>query len=263
MVRNATTIRLMTGTALILLTGLVYGCASPRDDPRLSAEELYTPTPIPSDATGTEPATPADPGSGTEPADIFGFDYNGKVSLAQWDNPAIQMENFIVGYIIVHGMVYEIELVEIVEDDYAAALESGEVDAVLEVTRSKSTPAFEQLLESGEVIDVGSLFGESSDVRIGARAQLKQTAPPVYDLLTKVETDEEILAGYAARIRAGRVGVTAKVAGMIFLKQHEDIWTSWVSTETADSVKAAIEDGKAGLKYKCLPVRGETVKHCK
>ena len=97
--------------------------------------------------------------------------------MAQWDDPTVQMENFIVGYIIVHGMLYEAELVDVAESDYVAALQSGDVDVVLEVERAQTNSQFERLLESGEVIDVGSIFGETSDVRIGARAQLKETAP--------------------------------------------------------------------------------------
>ena len=257
---------------LVLLAAVLFACSSARDDPLLSAEELYTPTPVPAD-TPAESGAPAEPEAKSdapvepeptaEPADLFGFDYNGKVAFAQWDDPSVQMENFIVGYIIVHGMVYEMELVEVAESDYAAALQSGDVDVVLEATGTESSPQFERLLESGEVLDVGSLFGESSDVRIGVRAQLKETAPPVFDLLNKVEADEEVLADLAARIRGGRVGVSASVAGMMFLKQHEDVWTTWIPSETVANVKAAIEEGKAGLKYKCLTVRGETVRHCK
>ena len=268
--------RLAASATLVLLAVVVFACSSARDDPLLSAEELFTPTPIPSDTpeqpesrsdTAVEPEstteTTNEPEDSNEPTDIFGFDYNGKVTLAQWDDPAVQMENFIVGYIIVQGMVYETELVEVAESEYAAALQSGDVDVVLEVGRTEPSPQFERLLESGEVIDVGSLFGESSDVRIGVRAQLKETAPPVYDLLTKVEADEEVLSGLASRIRGGRVGVSASVAGMMFLKRHEDVWTSWVSSETAANVKDAIEEGKTSLSYKCLQVPGELVKYCK
>ena len=264
--------RYAVAATLVLLAAVLFACSSARDDPLLSAEELYTPTPVPADTpaafetpaeTETETTTPAEPEAAPEPADLFGFDYNGKVAFAQWDDPSVQMENFIIGYIIVHGMVYEMELVEIAESDYPSALQAGDVDVVLKAARTESSPQFERLLESGEVVDAGSLFGESSDFRIGIRAELKETAPPVFDLLNKVEADEEVLAGLAARIRGGRVGVSASVAGMMFLKQHEDVWTSWISRETAATVKAAMEEGKAGLKYKCLTVRGETVRHCK
>ena len=274
--KRTSTIRLAASATIVLLAAVVFACSSARDDPLLSAQELFTPTPVPSDtpeqpeaatdtAVETESITDTtvEPEASNEPTDIFGFDYNGKVTFAQWDDPAVQMENFIVGYIIVQGMLYETELVEIEASDYAAALQSGDVDVVLEVARTEPSPQFERLLESGEVIDVGSLFGESSDVRIGARAQLKETAPPVYDLLTKVEANEEALSSLASQIRGGRVGVSASVAGMMFLKRHEDVWTSWVSPEVAANVKAAIDESKAGLKYKCLRVRGENVMYCK
>ena len=57
--------------------------------------------------------------------------------------------------------------------------------------------------------------------------------------------------------------MSASVAGMMFLKRHEDVWTNWVSPETAANVKAAIEEGRVGLNYKCLRVRGENVFYCK
>ena len=158
--------RLAFGLTLVVMAGVTLACSSARDDPLLSAEELYTPTPVLSD-TLVESDTPAQPETKTdapaepeatatsEPADLFGFDYNGKVAFAQWDDPALQMENFIVGYIIVQGMVYEIELVEVAEDEYPSALQSGDVDVVLEAGGSESSAQFTRLLESGEVIDVG------------------------------------------------------------------------------------------------------------
>ena len=275
--QRTTNIRFASAVALFLLAALAVACSSARDDPLLSAEELYTPTPVlsatpeqPEASTDDAPPEPetttetsAEPETSNEPRDIFGFDYNGKVTFAQWDNPAIQMENFIIGYIIVQGMLYEAELVEIEEGGYADALRSGDVDVVLEVPRTAPSAQFDLLLESGDVVDVGSLFGEASDVRIGVRARLKETAPPVFDLLTKVEADEEVLAGLAGRIRGGRVGVSANVAGMMFLKRHEDVWTGWISSETADNVKTAIEEGKNGLNYKCLRVPGEQASYCK
>ena len=274
--QRTTTIRFACVAALVLLMALALACSSARDDPLLSAEELFTPTPVPVDTpvasdTPAEPETKSDAQTEpepeatatSEPADLFGFDYNGKVAFAQWDDPAVQMENFIVGYIMVHGMVYEMELVEVGENDYPSALQSGDVDVVLEASPTASSQQFKTLLESGEVLDVGSLFGDTSNIRIGVRAELQETAPPVYDLLSKVEADEEVLTDLASRIRGGRVGVSASVAGMMFLKRHEDVWTSWISPETAATVKAAMEAGKSGLKYKCLTVRGETVKHCK
>ena len=260
----------LTLGSLALIAGLFLACSSPRDDPLLSAEELHTPTPMPSPTPlQTEPTTVTPVGSesttetsgesedSNDPPDLFGFDYNGKVTFAHWEDPAVQMENFIIGYIIVHGMVYETELFEVAESEYPSALQSGDVDIVLNM------PSSEPVLNSGEIITVGSLFGESSDVRIGVRASLEETAPPVFDLLSKVEVDEEVLSSLASQIRGGRVGVSYTVAGMMFLQRHEDVWSSWISPETAASVKAAMAEGKSGLKYKCLTVRGETVRHCK
>ena len=260
----------MIVTSLVFVAGIFLACSSPRDDPLLSAEELFTPTPVPSPtppqtesttvtSAGSEstPRTSTEVEESNEPADLFGFEYNGKVTFAHWEDPAVQMENFIIGYIIVHGMVYETELVEVAEGEYPSALQSGNVDIVLNV------PSSEPLLDSGDVLDVGSLFGDSSDVRIGVRAQLEETAPPVFDLLSKIEADKEVLSGLASQIRGGRVGVSYTVAGMMFLQRHEDVWSNWVSPEVAASVKAAMEEGKTGLKFKCLTVRGETVRHCK
>ena len=49
----------------------------------------------------------------------------------------------------------------------------------------------------------------------------------------------------------------------MFLKRHEDVWTSWVSPETAANVKAAMEETKTSLHYKCLRVPGENAFYCK
>ena len=136
--------RLAASATIVLLGAVLFACSSERDDPLLSPEELFTPTPLPSDTP-----VPTAAANETKPTDIFGFDYNGKVTLAQWDDPAVQMENFIVGYIIVHGMVYETELVEVAESEYAAALQSGDVDVVLEVGRTEPSPTVRAALGVG------------------------------------------------------------------------------------------------------------------
>ncbi len=233
-----------------LVAVLAFGCSSDRENPLLTADELFTPTPLPSETV--VPPTPTG-----EPIDTFGFDYNGTVRIAQWDDPAIQMENFIVGYILVHGMVYEAELVELDDGDYEAAIESGDVDVVLRMSRTESPQWYEQVTDSGEVLDVGSLFGKDSDVRIGVRRELKETAPAVFELLGKVEADEETLSSLAARITGGRVGIKPNVAALIFFKDNKDVWTSWVSAETATAVNAAIDGDKTSLSYKCLHVPGD------
>lgn len=236
--------------ALLILNVLELSCSSGREDPLLSAEELFTPTPLPSDTA----VLPTPTG---EPIDTFGFDYNGTVRIAQWNDPAIQMENFIVGFIIVQGMLYEAKIVELLDADYRTALESGEVDLVLEMSRTESSDWYQSVTESGTVLDVGSLFGDESEFRIGIRSELREMAPPVYDLLSKTEADEEVLSDLAARITGGRVGIKPNVAALIFFKDHEDVWTSWVRPDVVDNVKAAIGEGKTSLHHKCLRVPGD------
>lgn len=248
--------------ALGLTAALVLACSAPRNDPLISAAELSTPTPLPSDPLAPPTPTPTAE-EAEQPPDIFGFEYIGVVRIAQWDDDGLEMENFIVGYPMVQGYVYDVRMVELDSDGYQSALEKGEVDVVLEMSRAAGGDWYRKVTESGAVLDVGSLFGPDSDIRIGVHAGLKERAPALVELLGKIRPGKELLDGLKARLTKGRTGVGPPVGGMIFFKQNVDEWTGWMTSAAAQGVKDAIDENKTSLHRKCLRVQGSNNFYCK
>ena len=255
---NSSTKRVAAVILLVLFAGLVLACSSERDDPLLSPEELFTPTPLPSDTP-----VPTAAANETKPTDIFGFEYNGKVTLAQWDDPAVQMENFIVGYIIVQGMVYETELVEVAESEYAAALQSGDVDVVLEVGRTEPVSTVRA------AVGVGRSDRRRLPLRRVLRCQDRRAGSVEGDRPAGVRPLDQSRGRRGSSVRS-RIPNKGRSCRRVGERGGHDVskaarrrLTSWVSPETAANVKAAMEEGKTSLSYKCLQVPGELVKYCK
>ena len=243
--------RLLYVVIVALVIALAGIACAPTDDPfdiaqRKAAKE-GTPTPTPpvtpggtaqgGSATGSE-ATP-------HPDDI---EAAGTIKLATWDDKNIDLENNIVGYVLVHGFNYTVELVDLPDASYEAALSVGDVDAVLGMSRTTSQQWYTEQTGSGVVIDTGSLFGPDSDVRIGVHISLKERAPEVVMFLQQVSPGEELLAELAANITEDRFGIKPDVAALMYLKNNRDQWTRWVPDNTAVAVNSAIERGKIGLR---------------
>ena len=245
---------------LALLLPIIGLACAEREDPILAPRELATPTFAPTQAT----PTPTSVIKGEQKSrDIFGFEYIDTVKIAEWDDNTVRLANFIVGYPLVQGYVYRVELVEIPNGDYHAALESGEVDVVVALSRTESANWYDDVTDSGKVVDVGSLFGEDSDLRIGVSAAFMERVPGVVELLRAMRPGEEVITDLASRITSGRVGLKPSVAGLMYFKRNEDVWTRWMSTEAIGGIKAAIEDGKTGLYRKCLQGNGAGAFYCK
>ena len=250
----------------LLAVGIVaafgLGC-SPRSDPRVFVTDLATQTPLATESPGL--ITTTSPASVEQIlSDRFAFEYKDLVKFAQWDDSGLEFENFIAGYIIVQGYVVDYEPVEVEADGYRSALETGEVEVVLEMSRSSSPEWYKRVTESGAVLDVGSLFGEDSDLRIGVHAGLKERAPAIVELLGKMSPGQETLDGLKARITGRRTGIRPAVAALMFFKRHEDEWTQWMPRDAVDGVKEAIDEGKTNLHRKCLQaIRGYVPVYCK
>jgi|GEM_PF-2253879 hypothetical protein len=241
---------------LMLLVGLA--CAD-RESPRLNLRDLATPTIPPTQGT----PTPTSVVKGDQDSlDIFGFEYIDTVRVAEWDDNTVKLVNFIVGYALVQGYVYGVEIVEFPDGDYHAALASGEVDIVLAMSRTESKEWYDEVTESGEVIDLGSLFGEDSDLRIGVNTGLNERVPEVVDLLRTMTPGEEVVTDLVSRLTGGRVGIKPNVAGIMYFQRNEDAWTQWMTGEAVAGIKTAIEERKTGLHRKCLSGDGSSV-YCK
>jgi hypothetical protein len=233
-------------TGIILIIGLA---CSERDTPRLLAQDLATPTFLPTQAT---PPPTSVIKSEQESADNFPFEYKDTVEIAEWDDNIVRLVNFIVGYPLVQGYVYGVELVEVPDGDYRAALEAGEVDVVLALSRAESSDWYEAALEAGTVIDLGSLFGDGSDFRIGVTEEFSERIPEVVELLRSMTPGEEVITDLASRISGGRVGISPNVAGIMYFQRNEDAWTQWMTSEAINGIKSALEERMTGLFRKCI-----------
>ncbi len=250
---HSVTTRALVYPLVIGIAGAFSLSCSARSDPLISVADVGTKTPLPFETPLVVPATPT-AFDQQKPPDRFGFEYEDSVKFAEWDDEGLEFENFIVGYIVVQGYIVDYDPVATSADGYHAALESGEVEVVLEMSRSSSPEWYKRVTESGAVLDVGSLFGDDSDLRIGVHAGLKERAPAIVELLGKMTPGQEKLDGLKARISGGRLGVTPSVAALTFLKRHEDEWTQWMPQDAVDGVKGAIAENKTSLYWKCLPV---------
>ncbi len=173
------------------------------------------------------------------------------------DSKSVQLENAIAGYIIVYGYEYKAELLEMSAEDQQAALPAGDLDILLEVSRTESADWYKRNTESGAMIDVGSLFETKPDLRIGIHPDLDARAPEVTAFLEKMTPGDERISNLASLISEGRAGVNPVAAALSFLKNHEETWTQWVPSEVADRVRAAIKAGKTSLaNRKCYNTGG-------
>ena len=177
----------------------------------------------------------------------------GTVKIANWNDKSVLLANNLAGYIIVHGFNYRVELVEAEEVDYKTALPQGELDVVMQMSPDWSSG----YVEAGTVNDVGSLFTEKPEIRIGIHPSLVEKAPELVEFLGNISPGDERFSKLANGITTGRVGMTPNVAALKYLRDYEDVWTRWVPVEVVEKVKAAIAAGKTNLENRmCVPGGG-------
>ena len=251
---------------LILATlGLVIACSS-RNDPRLSAGEIATPTPVQGQPTATPTPGALQDQTASDESSVFGFEYTNEgnpIRIAAWEHSQIDLINQLVGYILVQGYVYDIELVDLTKPEAASGLETGSVDIILAISKTEFSDWYNRVTSSGEVLDIGSLYGDSSNDRVVAHSSLMDRLPESVDIISRIQPGEEILNDLAGRIKGGRLGLKSNVAVQIYFKQHEDQWSQWLTAEAYAGVKSAIETGRTGLFRKCLQGNGPNVFYCK
>jgi len=133
---------------------------------------------------------------------------------------------------------------------------TGEVDAALVANRTEIADWYEKNVESGALLDLGTVYNDQSDYRILASPALQAKAPEVADFLSRVKIPDAVVAEAAGRITTGRIGVSPAVSSQIFFKQQEAVWTPWVDQQTATFVRDAIARGENSLNRKCIKVPG-------
>ena len=181
----------------------------------------------------------------------------GAVKFAEWDDKPLQFSNALLGYILVYAYDFQVELVQLEGEAYQDAFQNGELDAVLMLDKDTAGGWYTTHIDGKAITDLGSVRDGDDNLRIVVHSGLGERAPEVVDFLMKAKPTDALIDELSASIRGGRIGIKPTAMAIKFLKNHENIWGSWVSTEGADKVKAAIEAGKTSLvNRKCIPDGG-------
>ena len=181
----------------------------------------------------------------------------GAVKFAEWDDKPLQFSNALLGYILVYAYDFQVELVQLEGEAYQDAFQNGERDAVLMLDKDTAGGWYTTHIDGKAITDLGSVRDGDDNLRIVVHSGLGERAPEVVDFLMKAKPTDALIDELSASIRGGRIGIKPTAMAIKFLKNHENIWGSWVSTEGADKVKAAIEAGKTSLvNRKCIPDGG-------
>ena len=266
--------------AILVLALVAVGCA-PTDSP-LPVGDRATPTPTPTQAeearaaaaatptptwvplptsvsvpvaSESTTAAPADKGADTItieptrtpvplPADYSrstsGVPIHELVKLAQWDENRLKLSNFIAGYIIAHGLNHPARIIDMDPEGYKDALPNNDVDIVLEADPEWAKP----YADAGIIVVLKPLSTASPDTVVAVNASLWKRAPEVGRFLERYEWDGDLLTAESKKIKSGRIAITAAVVGHNVFKRQEEMWRNWVAPEAAETVRAAMEDGK-------------------
>ncbi len=214
-----------------------------------SAEPSSSPVPLPTEPP--EAAATRTAAREQQRLDDLFIPTVGTIRLGEWkDDKVRQLQNYIVGYIMVYGYNYTVELVETGDQEYKDALTKGAVDVVLD----SDGDWISGQMASGSVVDAGTIKSSDAGSRIGVNSSLHQNSPEIGAFLSKLSPGDEQVADLASMITGGRTGIRNNVAALMYLKRHRDRWTSWVPASVVDKVDAAIEKGKTTLVNRiCVP----------
>ena len=145
--------------------------------------------------------------------DVVGKDI---IKIANWKEGGPAMLNNLLGYFMVWGYDYTVELVEMEREDYRNAIEKGEVDLVLHVdTADEDTAAWlSSVVENGTVLDGGKPLADSETIRIAMHHTMTERAPDLVGFLETatlpgrgIHEDRRHGEIWAHRRDAGRWGV--------------------------------------------------------
>ena len=198
--------------------------SSSQDAGASTIEPTRTPVPLPADYSRSTSGVP-----------MHEF-----VKLAQWDENRLKLSNFIAGYIIAHGLNHPARIIDMDPEVYKDALPNNDVDIVLEADPEWAKP----YADAGIIVVLKPLSTASPDTVVAVNASLWKRAPEVGRFLELYEWDGDLLTAESKKVKSGRIAVTAAVVGHNVFKRQEEVWTEWVPPEAAETVRAAIEDGK-------------------
>ena len=165
------------------------------------------------------------------------------IRIVTWEDNRVKLVNFILGYLLVHGHMQKVEMVEIESENYKSTLLDKEADVVMEMSASWHA----SLKETDPVTAVASPYTSEPDLMIGINSTLIERAPKVVNLLEAFKPGEKTISDLTNRMTGGRMGLRDNVAAVIFFKQNEDVWKPWVSADVADRVAIAVAEGNNSL----------------
>jgi hypothetical protein len=253
-------------TLIAILAALAVACSSSRESPLINQQDrgTPTPTPLPTAIRAPEQAVEIEGTRSSDSQTVLDIAGKDIIKIANWQDKALALENNLIGYIMVWGYGYTVELIDMEPSEYRNAIEKGEIDLVFEVDKGDAGVAswLEGAVENGIVIDRGSLFTTTQEIRIIMHPSMSERAPDLVEFLGVVSPGDQVIADIAKNVTFGRVGLTPGAASIKYLKENEDTWTTWISTETAAEVKAALDAKKTSLRNRsCIP-RGVEANDC-
>ena len=165
------------------------------------------------------------------------------IRIVTWEDNRVKLVNFILGYLLVHGHMQKVEMMEIESGNYKRTLLDKKADVVMEM----STSWHASLKDTDTVTAVASPYISEPDLMIGINSTLIERAPKVVNLLEAFKPGEKTISDLTTRMTGGRMGLRDNVAAVIFFKQNEDVWKPWVSADVADRVAIAVAEGNNSL----------------
>jgi hypothetical protein len=272
--------RRLSFVAIATIALIVVSACNSQNDPfdvgERAAARSITPTVMPTTAPSRTAPTPV-PGTPTplstlEPVAAVGtvqarevehlaslFEPSvGAVKFAEWEDKPLKFANALLGYILVYGYDFTVELVPIEGDSYQDAFQSGELDILLAFDKNADGDWYTTHIEGKGIADLGSLRDGNGDQRLVVHSGLSEREPEVTEFLAKAKPTDELIDKLSATIReGGRIAIKPTVPAIKFLKEQEALWTQWVPASVADKVRAAIAAGKTSLvNRKCIPDGG-------
>ena len=165
------------------------------------------------------------------------------IRIVTWENNRVKLANFILGYILVHGHMQKVEMLEMESESYKSTLLDKEADVVMEMSASWHA----SLKDADKVTALASPYTSEPDLMIGINTNLIERAPNVVNLLEAFKPGEKTITDLTNRMTGGRMGLRDNVAAVIFFKQNEDVWKPWVTPEVAERVATAVGEGNNSL----------------
>jgi len=109
-----------------------------------------------------EAAAPAEASASAEVAESETETEKRTIRFADTQFQTLWLNNAIAGFVVEHGYGYPVETIEVTTPVYQQSLASGELDVMMELWRMNIIDWYNEVTESGQVIDLGETFERST-----------------------------------------------------------------------------------------------------